>query len=102
MLTIGRTSARRTRPRKGNVDARLGELERSYEAAFAAAQGRSAEERSAAALDMVRRIIASLGVEQKETESLSDAFARALGLSSKQLMAELEQFASGWRRPRHG
>jgi phytoene/squalene synthetase len=96
MLTRGRSSTR-ARRRRGNVDARLFELERFYEGVLAATQGPSAEESSAETLAEVRQIIASRGVEQQPSESLFDAFARALGVSSMELRAELAQFASGWR-----
>ncbi len=87
--------ARRARPRRRNVDARLFELERFYETALAAAQGPSPEERSAEALAEVRAIIASRGVVQQESESLFDALARALGASSRELRAYFMERAMG-------
>ena len=79
------------------MDARLFELERIYGAALAQAQALTDEEAAADLRDQIRAIIASRGIEQDRSESLFDAFARALGISSMELKAELAQFASGWR-----
>jgi hypothetical protein len=92
-MTRGYTGAKRTRARKGNVDARPFELERCYEVALAAKRSRSEEQTAAETREMIRAVIASRGVEQQPSERLSDAFARALGLSSMELRAELAQFA---------
>jgi|HubBroStandDraft_1064217.scaffolds.fasta_scaffold401749_1 hypothetical protein len=79
MLTRGYGSARRTRQRKGNVEARLFELERIYGAAIAEAQARAGEDASAETRELIRAVIANRGVEQQPSESLSDAFARCSG-----------------------
>jgi hypothetical protein len=93
MPTRGYADATGARPRKGNIDARLFALERIYEAAITAAQSPSAEHAAAETGKMIRAVIASRGVERQPSESLSDAFARALGLSSMVLRRELAQFA---------
>jgi hypothetical protein len=95
MRTRGYASARRTRPRKGNVDARLFELERLYEAALAAKRGPSEEDRSAENIAAVRQILESRGVVQEESESLFDALARALEVSSRELRAYFMERAMG-------
>jgi hypothetical protein len=94
-MTRGYTGAKRARARKGNVDARLFELERFYEATLAAKRSRSEEQTAAETREMIRAVIASRGIEQQPSGSLADAFARALGLSSMELRAELAQFAMG-------
>ena len=95
MLTRGYASGRRTRPRKGNVALRLFELERFYEAALAAQRGPSEEEQSAENIAAVRRVLESRGVVQEQSESLFDALARALEVSSRDLRAHFMQRAMG-------
>jgi|SRR5580658_4131799 hypothetical protein len=101
MPTRGYAGATRARPRKGNIDARLFALERIYRAATTAAQSLSVEQAAARTWEVIRAVIASRGIEQQPSESLSDAFARALGLSSMALRAELAQFAMAWHPPCH-
>jgi hypothetical protein len=69
--------------------------EQFYEAAIVAAQGPSTEESAAETREMIRAIIASRGVEQKPSESLFETFARALGVSSRELRADFMQRAMG-------
>jgi hypothetical protein len=95
MLTRGYANARSTRPRKGNVDLRLFELERFYEAALAAKHRQSEQERSAENIAAVRRILESRGVVQQDSESLFDALARALEVSSRDLRTYFMQRAMG-------
>jgi len=91
----GHPNVRRAPPRRRNLDARLFELERFYEASLAAAQGPSREETAAEVRERVRAIIASRGVVQQESESLFDALARALGVESRELRAYFMQRAMG-------
>ncbi len=95
MLTRGCANARRARPRKGNVDLRLFELERFYEAALEARRGPSEKEQSAENIAAVRRILESRGVVQQDSESLFDALARALEVSSQDLRTYFMQRAMG-------
>jgi hypothetical protein len=95
MLTREYGNARRTRPRKGNVDLRLFELERFYEAALAAKGRPSEKEQSAENIAAVRRILESRGVVQQDSESLFDALARALEVSSRDLRTYFMQRAMG-------
>jgi|HubBroStandDraft_5_1064220.scaffolds.fasta_scaffold907195_2 hypothetical protein len=95
MLMQGYARARRTRPRKGNVDLRLFELERLYEATIAKAQALADEETAADMRDMIRAYLVVCGVEQQRSESLFDAFARALEMSSMELRAHFMQRAMG-------
>ena len=95
---LNRGSAGRGRRRRGSLDARLFELERFYEVAIAAAHGPTAAERSAENLAKVREIIASRGIVQQDSESLFDALARALQVSSRELRAYFVQRAAG-RQP---
>jgi hypothetical protein len=93
MLTRGYAGARRTRARTGNVSLRLFELERFYGAAIAEAQALADEEAAADLRDMIRAYLVVHGVEQQRSESLFDAFARALEMSSMELRVELAQRA---------
>lgn len=99
VIPRGGPPPRRARPRKRNLEARLFELECFYQAAIAGAQGPSDAERSAETREMIRAVIASRGVEQKPSESLFETFARALGVSTTVLRAELTQYAMGGGRP---
>jgi len=83
--------------RRGRWDARLDELERFYEAAIAATHGPTEEEVAADARAAVLEILAERGVVQQESESMFEALARALGLSSAELREDLtHQFRDKW------
>ena len=45
-------------------------------------------------LEVVRAILLARGVQQSPTESLAEAFARALGLTCRELRVRLQQGAS--------
>ena len=93
MIPMRGASASWTRQRSRRLDARLGELERFYEAAIAASRGPTEEEIAADARAKVLEILAERGVVQQESESMFNALARALGLSSAELRDELEHYA---------
>ena len=78
-----------------SLPGRLENLERFYEAAIAARQQPNRQERADAAIVKVREIIASRGVVQQQSESLFDALARALGMTSRDLRAYLKRRAFG-------
>ena len=72
----------RVRGQKRNLNARLAGLEGFYEAALAAANRLSAQETSDEAIAAVRAILASRGVQQEGDDSLMEALARALDITS--------------------
>jgi hypothetical protein len=52
----------------------------------------------ASAVEKVRQILSALGIEQQKTESLAETFARALGITSRELRSRLADAAreSSW------
>lgn len=82
----------RARAQKRKLDARLTDLERFFSAAVNALPEK---ERPDDAIATVRVILAELGVEQEGHESLAEAFARALGMTPRELHDELRKRAMG-------
>jgi hypothetical protein len=72
---------------KRSLYARLAGLERVRKAAGSA---EFAKFDSGPAIEKIRAILRICGVEQSPTESLAEAFARALGISCSELKARLQ------------
>jgi len=72
---------------KRSLYARLTGLERACKAA---SRARSAQLADGSAAEKIRAILAACGIEQSPTESLAEAFARALGISCQELKARLQ------------
>ena len=81
--------------RKGNFEAHLIDLEQYYAAVLAAGRRPSEAERSERLMAKVRAFLASKGVAQQASESLMDALARAVGMTSHDLREYLKQRALG-------
>ncbi|MEO8052298.1 MAG: hypothetical protein ABI833_17955 [Acidobacteriota bacterium] len=47
------------------------------------------------ATEWLRQILNACGIERGETESLAGAFARALGITTQELKAHLQEIACG-------
>jgi hypothetical protein len=80
---------------KRSFHARVAKLEATHERARASY---SAELAGASAVEKVRQILSALGIEQQKTESLAETFARALGITSRELRSRLADAAreSSW------
>ena len=67
---------------------RLAALERTCEAARLAQ--RSAATTDGSATEKLRETLRACGIEQGETESLADTFARGLGITTRELKVRLQ------------
>jgi hypothetical protein len=80
---------------KRSLETRLSELEKVHE------RERRARAYSARVADAskfhekVRQFLSALGIEQQKTESLAETFARALGITSRELRTRLAEAAAG-------
>ena len=72
---------------------RLAALERTCEAARLAQ--RSAALADGSVVEKLRETLHTCGIEQRETESLADTFARALGITTRELKVRLQEIAYG-------
>jgi hypothetical protein len=72
---------------------RLIALERTCETVRLAQ--RSAALANGSFTEQLRRTLHTWGIEQGETESLADAFARALGITTRELKTRLQEMACG-------
>jgi hypothetical protein len=79
---------------KRSLHARIAELEEIHQQALRA-RDCSTEMASGFAIENIREYLSERGIEQAGTESLAEAFARALGVASGELKAYLEEVAVG-------
>jgi methylphosphotriester-DNA--protein-cysteine methyltransferase len=83
------TSERGPRQSKKNLYARLAELERIHEHIRRATEERS-DQSSDTLLQKLQNIIDISGIERLPTESWFDVTARALGITSREMRAQLQ------------
>ena len=72
---------------------RLAALERTCEAACLAQ--RSAALADGSVVEKLRETLRACGIEQGETESLADTFARGLGITTRELKVRLQEITCG-------
>ena len=72
---------------------RLAALERTCEAARLARC--SAAQADGSVVEKLRETLRACGIEQGETESLADSFARGLGITTRELKVHFQEIACG-------
>src|SRR5882724_2909295 len=76
---------------RASVHRRLAALERIWRGRIS---GYDSQAPDGSHLEIVRAILLARGVQQSPTESLAEAFARALGLTCRELRVRLQQGSS--------
>ena len=79
---------------KAKLHARIGGLEQAYRAVL---QTRKPADQGPSAVETIRSYLEACGIEQEGNESLAEAYARALGITSRELHARMSECAAGQR-----